>query len=723
MTHLIKQAEFISAPQSIGQRVPCFARALDLKGDIARATLHISALGLYEAAIDGQRVGKFLFAPGWTEYASRLQFQTYDVTGLLKPDSLLTVMVGEGWWGGRMGWDGQKERNRTALIAALEVEFTDGRTQTVLTDARWQVLTTPILRSSIYDGETVDMTAETESLGYAEVVDYDKSILLPQEGEEVHEMATLGVIAEITTPAGERVLDFGQNLTGYVRVHAHGGKGDEIELSFAEVLDKDGNFYTENMRSAKNKIRYILADSEPMDFAPTFCWQGFRYVRLDKCSAGMTADDFTAVAVHSDIERTGDFDCGVPLVNQLYQNILWGQRGNFLDVPTDCPQRDERLGWTGDAQVFARTASYNFKVDKFFRKWLHDLNASQDAQGRIPHVIPNILGPNSAGSAAWGDVATIVPWEMYLTYGDKQFLTDQFDSAKKWVDYIHAAGSEEYLWLDGEHFGDWLGLDAPEGSYKGSTDESLIASAFFAHSTRNLIRMGDALGKDMGAYRDLYTHIIDAWRRRYIASPGRLICDTQTAYVLALAFDLVGKKQPFADRLAEKIHENGDKLQTGFVGTPYLLRALSENSYTDLAYTLLLQTEFPSWLYPVTRGATTMWEHWDGLKPDGSMWSADMNSFNHYAYGAVGAWMFNTAAGINPDPENPGFRRILFLPQPDARLGHVTASIRTAHGTVAAHWHYEGDQVRYTFTVPKGCTARVDFGDRVAELTEGTHRF
>lgn len=723
MTHLIQQAEFISAPRSIGEAVPCFVRALDLKGDIARATLHISALGLYEAAIDGKRVGNFLFAPGWTEYGSRLQFQTYDVTGLLAPDSLLTVMVGEGWWGGRMGWDGQKERNRTALIAALEVEFTDGRVQAVFTDARWQVLTTPILSSSIYDGETVDMNAETENLGYAEVVAHDKSILIPQEGEEVHEMATLGVIAEITTPAGERVLDFGQNLTGYVRVHAHGGKGDEIELSFAEVLDKDGNFYTENMRSAKNKIRYILADSEPMDFAPTFCWQGFRYVRLDQCPAGMTAEDFTAVAVHSNIERTGDFDCGVPLVNQLYQNILWGQRGNFLDVPTDCPQRDERLGWTGDAQVFARTASYNFKVDKFFRKWLHDLSASQDAQGRIPHVIPNILGPDSVGSAAWGDVATIVPWEMYLTYGDRQFLTDQFNAAKKWVDYIHSAGSEEYLWLDGEHFGDWLGLDAPEGSYKGSTDESLIASAFFAYSTRNVIRMGDALGKDMGAYRDLYTHILDAWRRRYIASPGRLTCDTQTAYVLALAFDLVGKKQPFADRLAEKIHENGDKLQTGFVGTPYLLRALSENGYTELAYTLLLQTEFPSWLYPVTRGATTMWEHWDGLKPDGSMWSADMNSFNHYAYGAVGAWMFNTAAGINPDPENPGFRRILFLPQPDARLGHVTASIRTAHGVVASHWHYEGDQVRYAFTVPEGCTARVDFGDRVVELTEGIHRF
>lgn len=722
-THLIQQASFITVPRDIGAGVPCFTRALDLRGPVRRAQLHISALGMYMAAIDGARVGEYIFAPGWTEYGSRLQFQTYDVTGRVAAGSVLTVMVGEGWWGGRMGWDGQKERRRTALIAALEVEYEDGSRQNILTDARWRVMTTPILSSSIYDGETVDMNAPCEDLGYAVVMEHDKSILLPQEGEEIREMGTFAPIQELTTPKGERVLDFGQNLTGYVRMRARGKKGEQVELSFAEVLDRDGNFYTENMRSAKNKILLTLSGEGEMEYAPTFSFQGFRYVRLDQCPASMNAADFTAVVVHSNIEQTGSFTCGVPLVNQLYHNILWGQRSNFLDVPTDCPQRDERLGWTGDAQVFARTASYNFRVDRFFTKWLHDLNASQDDQGRIPHVIPNILGPDSVASAAWADVATIVPWQMYLTYGQTHFLADQFESAKKWVDYIHGAGSEEYLWLDGTHFGDWLGLDAPEGSYKGSTDEGLIASAFFALSTDNLIHMGRALGRDMTEYEELYVNILAAWNLRYVTGPGRLLGDTQTAYVLALAFDLVEDHAPFARRLAEKIHENRDHLQTGFVGTPYLLRALSENGYTDVAYTLLLQKTFPSWLYPVTRGATTMWEHWDGLKPDGSMWSADMNSFNHYAYGAVGEWMFNVCAGINPDPENPGFRHILFAPQPDPRMKHVSASIRTAHGLVSSSWAYDEDQVHYTFTVPEGCTAEARLEGRTFHLGAGVHTF
>ena len=723
MAHLIQQACFLTAPKDIGTVVPCFTRALDLRGPVRSARLHISALGMYQAAIDGARVGEFVFAPGWTEYGSRLQFQTYDVTDMVAPGSVLTVLVGEGWWGGRMGWNDQKARRASALIAALEIEYLDGSRENILTDERWRVLTTPILFSSIYDGETVDMNAPCEDLGPARILPHDTSILLPQEGEEIREMGTLSPIAEITTPKGERVLDFGQNLTGYVRLRARGKQGETVELSFAEVLDKDGNFYTENMRSAKNKILLTLSGDGEMEYAPAFSFQGFRYVRLDACPPAMTSADFAAVVVHSNIERTGDFTCGVELVNKLYENILWGQRGNFLDVPTDCPQRDERLGWTGDAQVFARTASYNFRVDKFFTKWLHDLNASQDEQGRIPHVIPNILGPDSVASAAWADVCTIVPWQMYLTYGQLHFLTDQFDAAKKWVDYVHGAGSEEFLWLDGTHFGDWLGLDAPEGSYKGSTDEGLIAGAFFALSTENLVKMGRALGKNMAEYEALYDNVRAAWQKRYAAEPGRVFGDTQTGYVLALAFDLVDQKAPYAARLAQKIHENGDKLQTGFVGTPYLLRALSENGYADLAYTLLLQTEFPSWLYPVTRGATTMWEHWDGLKPDGSMWSADMNSFNHYAYGAVGEWMFNVCAGIQPDPENPGFRRIRFAPQPDPRMGHVSASIRTAQGLVASAWAYEGDKVRYTFTVPAGCTAVAQIGGAEYELSAGVHRF
>ena len=394
-------------------------------------------------------------------------------------------------------------------------------------------------------------------------------------------------------------------------------------------------------------------------------------------------------------------------------------------MPTDCPQRDERLGWTGDAQVFARTASYNFKVDRFFTKWLHDLNAAQDEQGRVPHVIPNILGPDAVGSAAWADAAAIVPWQMYLTYGQEHFLVDPFDSARKWVDYMHRAGEEEFLWLGGTHFGDWLGLDAPEGSYKGSTDEGLIASAYYAYSAELLGRMGRALGKDMGQYEALHDNVVRAWRERYI-SGGRVMGDTQTGYVLALAFRLAAEEDVpvLAARLAEKIHENGDHLQTGFVGTPYLLRALSDNGYADLAYTLLLQTTFPSWLFPVTLGATTMWEHWDGLKADGSMWSKDMNSFNHYAYGAVGEWMFNVCAGINPDEENPGFRRIHFHPLTDERMGYVKASIRTERGVVGSQWRYMDDgSVRYTFTVPAGCTADAEIEGQVIEMNEGTHTF
>ena len=723
MNHLIQQAQFLTAPRDIGTVVPCFTRRLDLRGPVRRALLQISALGLYQAAIDGVRVGAFVFAPGWTEYGKRLQFQTYDVTSMVAPGSVVTVLVGEGWWGGRLGWNDQQARRRTALIAALSVEYEDGSREHILTDESWRVLTTPIRFSSIYDGETVDMTAPCEDVGPAAIYPGDTSILLPQEGEEVRETETLAPIAEITTPKGERVLDFGQNLTGYVRLRARGKKGETVELSFAEVLDKDGNFYTENMRSAKNKILLTLSGEGEMEYNPTFSFQGFRYVRLDACPSSMTSEDFAAVVVHSDLLRTGDFACGAKLVNQLYQNILWGQRGNFLDVPTDCPQRDERLGWTGDAQAFAATAAYNYRVDRFFAKWLHDMAASQDEQGRIPHVVPNVLGPDSCASAAWADACTIIPWQLYLTYGDEQILLDCLDMAKKWVDYMHGAGPEEFLWLEGTHFGDWLGLDAPEGSYKGSTDEGLIASAYFALSAENLVKMGRALGRDMRAYAELYDNIRAAWQQRYAAEPGRVLGDTQTGYVLALAFDLVQDKAPFAARLAEKIRENGTHLQTGFVGTPYLLRALSDNGYADLAYDLLLQTDFPSWLYPVTRGATTMWEHWDGLKPDGSMWSADMNSFNHYAYGAVGEWLYTACAGIRPDAANPGFRRIHFAPLPDARLGFARASLATAQGLVSSAWWYEGDSGRYCVPGPAGGTASARLGDRVLELSPGTHRF
>ncbi len=724
MKTYIHQAEFIAAPKAIGTTVPCFSRKLTVKDDqeIAKATLQISALGVYEAEIDGNRVGQFRFAPGWTEYGKRVQYQTYDVTGLVHQESVLSVLLGDGWYAGRIGRDGERDPEKIpCIIAALIVEYADGTTQTVLTDSSWQVLTTPILFSCMFDGETVDFTRELENLGNAVVLERDHDLLIPQEGEEIREIMTLSPVEEIITPKGERVLDFGQNLTGTISVCLSGKRGEMLEVSFAEVLDKDGNFYNDNYRSAKNKI-FVTCPGETVNYSPVFAFQGFRYIRLDQCPAETAAQDFAAVVIHSDMERTGDFACGVEPVNKLYSNIVWGQRDNFLDVPTDCPQRDERKGWLGDAQVFCRTASYNFKVDKFFRKWLHDLALAQDAQGRMPHIVPNAFSGELNPSAAWADAATIIPLQMYMTYGDPQFLIDQYDCAKAFVDYVHKAGHEEYLWLDGTHFGDWLGLDAPYGSYKGSTDEGLIASAYFALSTMNLVKIGSAMGKDMSVYRNLYENIIEKWNETYVTGEGCLLGDTQTAYALALVFELVENKQPFADRLAALVKENGNKLKTGFVGTPYLLKALSDNGYTDVAYSLLLQTEFPSWLYPVTKGATTIWEHWDGIRPDGSMWSTDMNSYNHYAYGAVYDWIFGEALGIAPDYENPGFKHVFFTPHPDKRLGFARASLKTKYGLVAAAWHYEGDVVRYEFTVPASCTATVTIDGKSFPLGAGTHR-
>lgn len=723
----IHQAEFIAAPASIGTTVPCFSKKLTLKEEqeITKATLQISALGVYEADIDGNRIGQFRFAPGWTEYGKRVQFQSYDVTGLVHPESVLNVLLGDGWYAGRIGRDAgtwwEKEEDKIpCIIAALVVEYADGTTQIVLTDSSWQVLTTPILFSDMFDGETVDFTKEIENLGNAVVLNRDKTVLIPQEGEEIREIMTLSPAQEIITHKGERVLDFGQNLTGTISVCLSGKRGDKLELSFGEVLDKDGNFYNENYRSAKNKILVTLP-GQTVNYAPLFAFQGFRYVRLDQCPKETTAQDFAAVVIHSDMERTGDFSCGVELVNRLYNNIVWGQRGNFLDIPTDCPQRDERKGWLGDAQVFCRTASYNFKVDKFFRKWLHDMVAAQDEQGRIPHIVPNAFAGELNPSAAWADAATIIPLQMVLTYGDLQFAVDQFDCAKRFVDYVHGAGHEEFLWLDGTHFGDWLGLDAPYGSYKGSTDEGLIASAYFALSTENLVKLGKYIGKDMTEYEALYKNIVRKWNETYVTGQGRVLGDTQTGYALALVFDLVENKQPFADRLAALVRENGNKLKTGFVGTPYILKALSDNGYTDVAYSLLLQIEFPSWLYPVTMGATTIWEHWDGIRPDGSMWSVDMNSYNHYAYGAVYDWLFGEAVGIAPDPENPGFKHILFTPHPDKRLGFAKASLKTKYGLVAAGWRYEDDVVRYEFTVPDSCTATVTIDGKAFPLSSGSY--
>ncbi|MBQ1861377.1 MAG: alfa-L-rhamnosidase, partial [Clostridia bacterium] len=401
----------------------------------------------------------------------------------------------------------------------------------------------------------------------------------------------------------------------------------------------------------------------------------------------------TAIVVHSEMQRTGWLKSGNAEVNQLFSNIVWGQRGNFLDVPTDCPQRDERLGWTGDAEVFIKTASYLFDTERFFKKWLHDMAADQRASGEIGQIIPDVM-PEADGSSAWGDAATICPWQVYQTYGDKKVLEDQFECMRRWVDFIGSVTKTPNLWTDHFHFGDWLGLDAPSGSYKGSTREEFIASAYYAHSAELVVKAGRVLGRDVSAYEKLHQDIVDAFRAAF---PDYR---TQTEHVLAVHFSLAEDPQKTADALADMVRKDGVQLRTGFVGTPYILHVLSAYGHADVAWSLVLRREYPGWLYPVTKGATTIWEHWDGIHEDGTFWSRDMNSFNHYAYGAVADWIFEQAAGIAHAEDKPGFEEVIYAPHPDERLGWLQAKLNTRHGTVSALWVCQEDGVRYELETP-----------------------
>ena len=729
-------AQWIISPHHPGSAVELFRREFALTGTIKTATLRVSALGVYTADLNGRRLGPGVLMPGWTSAHNRLQVQTYDVTALLAQENTLTLGLGRGWGAYILGrarskpFVYQDRMPQPALIAWLEISYEDGAVQTVATDADWRVYTSQTPFAEIYNGETIDRTAQEAFIGNACPTEV-AAALVPQQGEWITEHERLAPVAVLHTPKGETVLDFGQNMTGYVELRIRGKRGSRVVLHHAEVLDRDGNFYTDNYRTAKNEMIYILSGGDDV-FKPEYTFQGFRYVRLTEYP--LEAVDpacFRAIAVHSDMRRTGRFTCGNEKINQLCHNILWGQKSNYLDIPTDCPQRDERLGWTGDAQVFCRTAAINYDVSRFFDKWLDDMALEQGADGSVAGIVPdcywNRTDKKTRISAAWGDAACIIPWELYLAYGDKDQLRKRIPMMKKWVNYMHHAGPEEFLWLGGEHYGDWLAMDAGSGSYVGATSNDLIASAFFAHSTQLLVMAGEVLGEDMSEYRALHENVVKAFRSYFMENgmpkaefPYTEVCAhghapvdtvrrgmTQTALTLILHFGLcTDEERPaLASKLAEMIRACDTHLATGFVGTPYLLHVLSSNGYTDLAFDLLFRETPPSWLYSVLRGATTMWEHWDSLKEDGTFWSTDMNSFNHYAYGAVFDWIFGVAAGIRPAA--PGYTEVSLSPHPDRRLGFADASIETRQGLVRVHWYYKGDAVYYEFEIPQGVTAHV----------------
>lgn len=720
---MLKNAKWIKSPENKEEACYDFYKVISISKEVKSATLYASAIGMYCAFINGKRVSEELFTPYWTEYTKRVQYQSYDVTKMLSEKAELSFLCAEGWAVGYLkagGIERYHYAKNISLIFSLDIEYTDGSKESIISDESVLVRTSQIISSSIYHGETVDRSVQIKSLGNALLDKAVKTNLIPQEGEKVCEQERLKPVSIFKTPKGELIIDFGQNLAGFVEITVCGEKGDIVEISHAEILDKDKNFYTENLRTAKQKNTYILSGGKKEVFKPTFSWQGFRYIRLDKYpSRKIDLDNFCAVVVHSDMKRTGSFTSGNEKLNKLYHNIIWGQKSNFIDVPTDCPQRDERLGWTGDAQVFVKTATLNFDVEKFFSKWLLDLSACQFDDGGVFWFIPTCnLHFAENVSSGWGDAAVICPWEIYLAYGNKDILERQFSSMKKWVDYIHNFGEEEFLWLGGVQFGDWLALDNSDGSYNGKTPFDFISSAYFAKSTSLLIKAGEVLGKDMTEYKTLLKNISSAFEKRFMKD-SLPIAKTQTAYAIALCFDLCKNPEKVAEGLNEMVKANGCKLTTGFLGTPYLLFALSDNGYIKTAYNLLLQEEYPSWLYSVNHGATTIWEHWDGVKEDGTFWSSDMNSYNHYAYGAVYDWIFSAAAGIKTLPDGAGYSHVLIKPAPDRRLGYLKAGLDTRHGHLSSYWKYEGNEIIFEFIIPEKTVAEIILPDGRKETVSG----
>jgi len=699
-----------------------FRKDFTIGKKIKSARVYITSLGLYQLFLNGQKVSTDLFTPGWTSYKNRIQYQTYDVTPMIQQKNSIGAIVGDGWYRGNIGWGNENGYygSKLALLAQLHINYTDGTSETINTDVSWKATTGPIVFSDIYNGESYD--ARKEMIGWSKsgfndgtwgkvtLLDQSKKILIAPQGVSVKTIEEIKPVKLITTAKGEMVFDMGQNMVGWIKLRIAGKKGDQVTLKFAEVLDKEGNFYTDNLRAAKATDLYILKGDGEEIFEPHFTFHGFRFLKIEGMSSQPSLDQITGMVIHSDMKPTGTFTCSDPMINQLQHNIQWGQKGNFLDVPTDCPQRDERLGWTGDAQVFSMTAAFNFNVAPFYTKWMRDVAADQLPSGLVPHVIPDVL-KGGGGSTAWADVSLIVPWTTYLAYGDQRILEVQYPSMKAWVDYMTSRAGDDFLWTGDYHFGDWLAFATNNSDYPGATTEKdLIATAYYSYSSGLLAKIAGIIGKKQDAekYAQLSGNIKKAFIHEFVTPSGRLVSHTQTAYSMALAFNLLPEDliPKAAAYLAGDVKKFGH-LTTGFVGTPLLCKTLSANGYEDLAFMLLNRREYPSWLYPVTQGATTIWERWDGQKPDGSFQDVGMNSFNHYAYGAIGEWLYRYVAGMDIDPNAPGYKHILLSPHPGGGLSNASVEFASLYGQVKSAWKLDGNDFVYKVTVPSNTTATV----------------
>jgi alpha-L-rhamnosidase len=703
-------------------------------GGVAEATLHATARGLFTASVNGSPVSDEVLSPGWSSYEWRLRYRTYDVTDLLRGTSdgavVLGLELGNGWYRGRLTWSGGRAfyGDELGALAQLEVVFADGHRSAVVTDETWQAGPSAVLANDFYDGETIDARLVDDAWQRPEfagegwvgvhIQEFDPSLLTPYIGPVVRRQEELRPVRVWTSPAGATLVDFGQNLVGWVRCSVRGEQGATVTVRHAEVLE-NGELGTRPLRTAQATDRLVLSGGHDV-FEPTLTFHGFRYVQVDGWPGPLTPESLTAVVVHSDLARTGHFACSDDLLNHLHRNVVWGTRGNFLDVPTDCPQRDERLGWTGDLSVFAPTAAFLFDVKDFLRDWLADLDAEQRAaDGMVPFVVPDVLKyapppdhPSSESTAIWSDAAVWVPWALWQAYGDRQVLEESYSAMAAHVRRVETLTSDNGLWDTGFQFGDWLDPTAPpDKPEKAKADTGVVATACLYRSAHTVAEAARILGHadDAEEFTALADHTRAAFVDHYVSADGRIHSDAITVYALAIDFGLLDEPvlQRAGDRLAALIAENGHHIATGFAGTPYVCDALTKTGHLDHAYRLLLQRECPSWLYPVTMGATTIWERWDSMLPDGTINPGEMTSFNHYALGAVADWMHRVVGGLAPT--EPGYRTVRVAPRPGGGLTWAETTLDTPHGHVAVTWRLAPHgELEVEITVPEGVTAEVD---------------
>lgn len=726
------------APDHPTEAAPLLRRELVLDeghGAVERATLRTNALGVVEAWVNGIPSSEDLLAPGWTSYEWRVRVAEHDVTDAVGESTVIALRLGNGWWRGWLGFTGQRAvyGDERAGWAELEIVFEDGHVQIIGTDESWRAASGEVLADDLYNGETIDARLRDDAWqhpGFDEstwdavhVVDFDRGRLVAAASPPVRRLGERAVERVWTSPSGKTLVDFGQNLVGFVRARVTGPEGTEIVLRHAEVIEH-AELGTRPLRRAEATDRFILSGGDDV-FEPTLTFHGFRYVEVTGWPGELDPAALTAVVVGSDIAPIGSFACSDPLLNQLHSNVVWGMKGNFLSVPTDCPQRDERLGWTGDLAVFAPTAAFLGDVEAFLADWLVDAELERQAtpEQTVPVVVPNVMKyldtgfPEPGATAIWGDAAVWVPWALWQAYGHEQTLGAAYPLMTAHTRSVTAVLAADGVWDTGFQFGDWLDPDAPAddpGKSKAPSDVVATASAF-----RTATLMAEAaavLGAqaDAAEFAALRDHIGEGFRARYVRG-GRIESDSATAYALAIVFGLLSDAdlQAAGDRLAELVRAAGHRISTGFAGTPFVNDALTMTGHLDDAYALLLQRDAPSWLYAVTMGATTIWERWDSMLPDGSINPGEMTSFNHYAFGAVADWMHRTVGGLAP--LEPGYRRILIAPQPGGGLTWAETSLETPHGRSAVRWDLDGSELRVEVAVPAGSEAVLRLPGRADE--------